>query len=145
MWRALFAAVSLAFSIGCVSKATRPTPPEPLYFAVELTEGGKRIGAPKLIGFSGKRIIAERRAPGAAESDYRLVLEPREVGPGYQLGVKLQLPSGEQSGDVAMLHGEERSLPLGPKVELKVLMMRVDSDEFRAFISTPGPAARGQI
>lgn len=145
MWRALFVAVLLAV-FGCASKARpRPGPPEPLYFAVELTEGGKRIGAPKLIGFSGKRLIAERRQPGASESDYRLVLEPQEAGAGYQLGVKVKLPSGEKQGDVALLHGEERSVPLGPNTELKVLLMRVDSEEFRSLVATPAPPGRGQI
>jgi hypothetical protein len=144
MWRALFAAFLVVVSIGCVSKGTRPSPPEPLYFAVELSAGGKRVGAPKLIGFSGKRVIAERRAPGATESDYRLVLEPREVGAGYQLGLQVQLPSGERRGEVGLFHGEERRVPLGRDVELKVLLMRVDSDEFRALIA-PIPADRGQI
>ena len=55
------------------------------------------------------------------------------------------LPSGEKSGEISLLHGEERNVPLGPETELKVMMMRVDSDEFRAFIATPAPAGRGEI
>jgi hypothetical protein len=35
-------------------------------------------------------------------------------------------------------------VPLGRDVELKVLLMRVDSDEFRALIA-PSPPDRGQI
>ena len=144
MWRALFAAVLLAV-FGCVSRGpTRPKPAQPLYFAVELTEGGKRIGSPKLLGFSGKRIVAERRAPGAAESDYRLVLEPKEAGAGYQLDLRVELPSGERRGGVGLLHGEERSVPLGAGAEVKVLLMRVDSEEFRALVDTP-VTGRGQI
>lgn len=144
MWRACSAVVWVALCVGCVSKAARPSEPEPLYFAVELSQAGKRVGAPKLVGFSGRRIVAERRAVGAAESDYRLVLEPREAGAGYQLAVAVRLPSGQHSGEVSMLHGEERSVTLGAGVEVKVLLMRVESDEFRAFIAAPA-GHHGQI
>ncbi|MBL8957192.1 MAG: hypothetical protein JNK82_40840 [Myxococcaceae bacterium] len=146
MWRALFSAVLVVVVVGCVSNvAVRPAPPQPLYFALELTEGGKRIGAPKLLGFSGKRVIAERRSPGMTDPDYRIVLEPREEGAGYQLDLRLKLPSGERRGGVTLLHGEERSVSLGDGTEAKVMLMRVDSDEFRALISTPNPGGRGQI
>jgi hypothetical protein len=46
---------------------------------------------------------------------------------------------------VALLHGQERSVPLGSGAELRVLLMRVDSDEFRALISAPDVPQRGQI
>ncbi len=145
MWRAMLAAVLLAV-FGCASSVrTRASTPQPLYFALELTEGGKRIGAPKLLGFSGKKVIAERRSPGMTDPDYRIVLEPREVGAGYQLDLRVQLPSGEHRGGVSLLHGEERSVPLGEGTEARVLLMRVDSDEFRALIAAPGPGDRGQI
>lgn len=145
MWRVLFTAVLLAV-FGCTSSVrTRSSAPQPLYFALELTEGGKRIGAPKLLGFSGKKVVAERRSPGMADPDYRIVLEPREAGAGYQLDLRVQLPSGEHRGGVALLHGEERRVPLGAGTEAKVLLMRVDSEEFRALISTPNPVDRGQI
>jgi hypothetical protein len=145
MWRVLLAAVLLAV-FGCVSNArTRSSTPQPLYFALELTDGGKRIGAPKLLGFSGKKVIAERRSPGAADPDYRIVLEPREEGAGYQLDLSVKLPSGEHRGGVTLLHGEERSVSLGNGTEARVLLMRVDSDEFRALISTTNPGDRGQI
>ena len=150
MWRALFASVFLAVSAvvvgACASEApARAAHSEPLYFAVEVMQAGKRVGAPKLLGFTGKRVTAERRAPGAAEADYRLMLDPRESGSGYRLGLHLVLPSGETSGEVGLLHGEERSVPLGPHTELKVLLMRVDSEEFRTLMRTPAPVDRGQI
>jgi hypothetical protein len=146
MWRALLCIVLVAVGIvACASNApARAAHSEPLYFAVEVMKDGKRVGAPKLLGFSGRRVTAERRAPGAAEADYRLELEPREAGTGYRLGVHLQLPSGEKRGEVGLLHGEERSVPLGPDTELKVLLMRVDSDEFRALMRPEAPD-RGQI
>jgi hypothetical protein len=145
MWRAVFAAVVLAVS-GCASeRRERAAPSEPLFFAVEVMKGGKRVGAPKLLGRSGKRVTAERRAPGAAEADYRLVLDPHEVGQGWKLGLHLTLPSGESSGELSLLHGEERSVALSPDTELKVMLMRVNSEEFRALMSTSPPADRGQI
>jgi hypothetical protein len=129
----------------CASKPVRASTPEPLYLAIEVMHEGKRIGAPKLLGFSGHKVIAERKAPGAADSDYKLVLSPRESGTGYRLGLELTLPDGSRAGDVALLHGQERSVPLGSGAELRVLLMRVNSDEFRALISAPDVPQRGQI
>jgi hypothetical protein len=130
----------------CASNGpARSASAEPLYFAVEVVKAGKKVGAPKLLGFEGHKVTAERRAPGAAEPDYRLVLEPREAGAGFRLSVELTLPDGSRSRDVALLHGEERSVALGADTELKVMMMRVDSDEFRALVKTPDVPQRGQI
>ncbi|MBK7860915.1 MAG: hypothetical protein IPJ65_20385 [Archangiaceae bacterium] len=150
MWRALFAAALLAVTAvaagACVSNApARLARAEPLYFAVEVHQHGKRVGAPRLLGLAGKKVTAERRAPGAAEADYRLVLDPHEAGGGYQLGLHLALPSGESDAELSLLHGEERSVRLGPDTELKVLLMRVDSDEFRALMQTRESVDRGQI
>lgn len=145
MWRALLAAVLLV-GLGCASNApARLAPSEPLYFAVEVLHAGKRVGAPKLLGLSGRRVIAERRAPGAPEADYRLVLDPHESGAGWRLGLQLELPSGEAHGEVGLVHGEERSIALGTNTELKVLLMRVDSDEFRLLMQAPTAPDRGQI
>ena len=84
------------------------------------------------------------KATSASDADYRLVLQPKEAGSGYRLGLELTLPGTAQRGELALLHGEERILKLGGQTELKVLLMRVDSDEFRALISVP-PGGRGQI
>jgi hypothetical protein len=150
MWRALLVSVLLCLTgVGlgaCASEApARAARFEPLYLAVEVTHAGKRVGSPKLLGMSGKRITAERRAPGAAEPDYRLVLDPKEAGTGYRLQLHLELPSGPRDGEVRLAHGEERSVPLGQDTELKVMLMRVDSDEFRALMQTTPPVDRGQI
>jgi hypothetical protein len=147
MWRGLLGTVFLVGLLvgACAPKLVRPAQAEPLYMAVEVTQGGKRIGAPKLLGFSGHKVTAERRAPGALDPDYKLVMQPREAGSGYQLALELTLPDGPHSGAVKLLHGEERSVALGGDTELKVMLMRVDSDEFRALISVEEPRQRGQI
>jgi hypothetical protein len=143
MWRGLLVT---AYLVGaCAPAPVRAGPAEPLYLAVEVMQGGKRIGAPKLLGFSGHKVTAERRAPGANEPDYKLVMSPREAGTGYRLDLELTLPDGSRSGDVSLLHGQERDVPLGDGTELRVLLMRVDSDEFRALISTKDTPQRGQI
>jgi hypothetical protein len=145
MWRALLPLALLAFVCACVAdKSATAGAAEPLYFAVEVLKDGKRVGAPRLLGFSGRQITAERRLPGALEADYRLVLQPREAGSGYRLGLELTLPDGARRGELALLHGEERSVKLGSHTELKVMLMRVDSDEFRALMAEPR-SDRGQI
>jgi hypothetical protein len=117
---------------GCSLRTqAREPPPEPLYFSVELSQAGHRIGSPKLIGFTGKKVIAERRSPGASLSDYRLTLEPEGRDGAYQLGIKVELPDNKAEGDVSLLHGEERRVLLANRTEVKVLLMRVNSEEFR--------------
>src|SRR5205823_12775741 len=65
--------VILLFAAACAGPRAAPRS-EPLYFAVEMFHAGKRIGAPHLLGFTGHQVTAERRAPGALQADYRLVL-----------------------------------------------------------------------
>jgi hypothetical protein len=143
MWRGLsFVLISV---VACATEPVRPPPPDALYLAVEVMQHGKRIGAPKLLGFAGHKVTAERHTPGSSDPDYRLVLSPHEAGSGYRLALELTLPDGAKSGDVQLLHGEERRVPLGNDTELKVLLMRVDSDEFRALMAVPEPKLRGQI
>ena len=143
MWRGLF---FLLLMVGaCAPKPVRAGTAEPLYLAVEVMQGGKRIGAPKLLGFSGHKVTAERRTPGSEAADYKLVMSPREAGSGYQLGLELTLPDRSRAKNISLLHGQERSVQLDADTELKVMLMRVDSDEFRALISTKETPQRGQI
>jgi hypothetical protein len=136
-----------SLAIGC---ATPPAveglaaPRQQLYFALELTQDGRKLGAPQLLGFEGRQVVAEKRAPGAAEPEYRLVLKPRESGTGYNVVLELMLPSGKKVGEVALLHGEERSVQLG-EAELKLMLLRVDSPEFRALMALAPAAGRGTI
>ena len=118
---------------------------EQLYFALELTHDGHRLASPQLLGFEGKQVIAEKLAPGATQPDYRLVLKPRESGAGYKVVLELVLPSGKKLGEVALLHGEERSVHLGASTELKLLLLRVDSPEFRALMHLAPSRQRGII
>jgi hypothetical protein len=144
MWRGLL--FTAFFVVGaCAPKPVRAPTAEPLYLAVEVMQGGKRIGAPKLLGFAGHKVTAERRAPGSEDADYKLVMHPREAGVGYQLGLELTLPDGSHASDVSLLHGQERSVRMDKDTELRVLLMRVDSEEFRALISAKEIPQRGQI
>lgn len=138
--------LTLIAGIGC----GRPSPVEPsarqqLYFAIELSQDGHRIGSPQLLGFEGRQVVAEKRAPGAIQPDYRLVLRPRESGAGYKVVLEVVLPSGKKLGEVALLHGEEASVQLGDATELKLLLMRVDSPEFRALMQLKPQTGRGTI
>ncbi len=132
--------------VGCATPLPElPSARQQLYFALELTQDGHKIGSPQLLGFEGKQVVAEKRAPGASEPDYRLVLRPSEVGAGYKVVLEVVLPSGRKLGEVVVLHGEERSVQLGDATELKLLLMRVDSPEFRALMQLKPGADRGTI
>ena len=143
----IFLTLVVAWVAGCArppSTAEGAPAREQLYFSIELSEDGHKLGAPQLLGFEGRQVVAEKRAPGAAEPDYRLVLKPRESGAGYKVVLELILPSGKKLGEVALLHGEERSVRLGD-AELKLMLLRVDSPEFRALMALAPSTQRGNI
>jgi hypothetical protein len=100
------------------------------------------VARPKLLGESGKLLRAERRAPGALSPDYRLALVPSLLeGGGYSLALDLALGGGLRGhSDVPLLHGQERRVELGAapgELEVSVMLMRVDSPEFRALMELP--------
>ncbi len=132
----------LAGACASERQATRPT--EALYLAVEVSENGRTVAAPKVLGFEGHSITAERRLPGQTAPAYRLVLTPEEAGSGYRVLLDLELPSGKRvGGRVSLLHGEERAVRLDATTTLTVMLMRVDSAEFKALVDAPprrGPA-----
>jgi hypothetical protein len=121
-------------AVSCASQVPVTRVPQQLYLAVEVQEQGHTIARPKVVGYEGRNITVERRQPDSAMADYRLVLIPKEEGQGYGVKLDLQLPSGRRLGHVGLLHGEERRVLLDNEIELKVMLMRVDSDEFRALV-----------
>ena len=132
--------------VGCATPLPeRASSRQQLYFALELSQDGHRLGSPQLLGFEGRQVVAEKRAPGATQPDYRLVLRPTETGAGYKVVLEVMLPSGKKIGEVVVLHGEERRVQLGDATELKLLLMRVDSPEFRALMQLKPGAGRGTI
>lgn len=141
----LSAVLGLVVLVGCATQAPARRASEQLYLAVELREHGHTVAAPRLLGFEGHRITAQRTAPGATAPDYRLVLRPEESGSGYRVWLDVQTAQGSRRGKVGLLHGEERSIALDPETELKVMIMRVDSPEFRALLSPSAAPTRGAI
>jgi hypothetical protein len=132
----------------CASSAPAARDPDKLYFAIRVEQDGRSVGAPRLLGFEGRRLFAEKWTPGAPLPDYRLLLQPKEEGPGYGISLDLELPSGRSSGRLGLLHGEERTITLNPRTRLTLMVMRVDSPEFRALMRTApmkGSSAPGAI
>ncbi|MET0401725.1 MAG: hypothetical protein ABW123_04940 [Cystobacter sp.] len=110
---------------------------EPLYFALEVRRQGQLVAQPKLLGETGRIVRAERRKPGAARPDYRLVLVPTTRGETFHLELDLDLPELKGHSELSLLHGEERRLQLGRwpgELEVSLLLMKVDSPEFRALM-----------
>jgi hypothetical protein len=130
--------LSLFALAGCASQTTATRPPEALYLAVEVREHGETVARPHVVGFEGRDIQVQH-------PKYRLLLSPKEEGQGYGLSLDLELPSGHRLGHVGLLHGEERRVTLDDGVELKVLLMRVDSPEFRALIERSPKAGQTTI
>ncbi len=110
---------------------------EPLYFALEVRRDGRLVAQPKLLGETGRTIRAERRKPGAPHSDYQLILTPIAEGETYHLSLELTLPELRGHSELALLHGQQRKVQLGRvpgELEVSLLLMRVDSPEFRALM-----------
>lgn len=130
----LLSLATLIVTAGCASQAQATRAPEALYLAIEVQEHGQTVAKPKVLGFEGKNITVERRQPNAPIADYKLVVTPSEEGQGYGVKLDLELPSGRRLGHVGLLHGEERRVMLDDEIELKVMLMRVDSPEFKALV-----------
>jgi len=135
----------LVVAVGCAAQAPVTRAPEALYLAVEVREHGQTVARPKMLGYEGKNITVERRQPNAESADFRLVLMPKEEGQGYGVKLDLQLPSGRRLGHVGLLHGEERRVVLDQDTELKVMLMRVDSPEFKALVHRSPRLAKSAI
>ncbi|XXF81532.1 hypothetical protein P2318_06490 [Myxococcaceae bacterium GXIMD 01537] len=130
--------------------APAPARAESLYFALEVRREGRLVAQPKLLGETGRTVRAERRRPGATQPDYRLVLTPTAEGEAFRLELDLALPELRGHSELALLHGQERKVQLGRfpgELEVSLLLMRVDSPEFRALMDlgaddSAQPAAR---
>jgi len=119
---------------------------EPLYFALEVRREGRLVAQPKLLGETGRTLRAERRKPGAPLPDYQLVLTPIVEGGLYHLSLELALPELRGHSELALLHGQQRKLQLGKvpgELEVSLLLMKVDSPEFRALMDLADDSATG--
>ena len=123
-----------------------PAQAEPLYFALEVRREGRLVAQPKLLGETGRTVRAERRKPGAAQPDYQLVLTPIVEGGLYHLSLELTLPELRGHSELALLHGQQRKLQLGKvpgELEVSLLLMKVNSPEFRALMDLADGTATG--
>ena len=135
-WLISVLVMAAAAQAGCASDTHATRAAEPLYLALKVSENGHTVGSPRVLGFEGRSITTERRAPGATLPDYRLRLRPEEAGNGYRVLLDLELPSGKHlGGRLKLMHGEERVVRLDASTQLTVLLMRVDSPEFKALMN----------
>ena len=121
----------------CLAALPQEAEAEPLYFALEVRREGRLVAQPKLLGETGRTVRAERRQPGAVQADYRLVLTPTKQGEVFHLELDLALPELKGHSELSLLHGQERRVQLGRwpgDLEVSLLLMKVDSPEFRALM-----------
>ena len=132
--------------LACLAALPTQAQAEPLYFALEVRREGRLVAQPKLLGETGRTVRAERRKPGASEPDYRLVLTPTAEGETFRLELDLMLPEIKGHSQLALLHGQERRVQLGRypgDLEVSLLLMKVDSPEFRALMDLSAEPAVG--
>ncbi|MGZ3457366.1 MAG: hypothetical protein ACXU86_02555 [Archangium sp.] len=137
--------LALVVGLACIAALPRQAQAEPLYFALEVRHEGRLVAQPKLLGETGRTVRAERRKPGASAPDYRLVLTPRAEGETFHLELDLMLPEVQGHSELALLHGQERRVQLGRypgDLEVSLLLMKVDSPEFRALMDLADPKDR---
>ncbi|HLT31354.1 MAG TPA: hypothetical protein VK013_15050 [Myxococcaceae bacterium] len=118
---------------------------EVIYLQLELRRDGKVVGQPQLVGETGKALKAVRRAPGAVQPDWSLQLMPRAEGDHYELQLGLEIGERRGHSDVSLDHGQRRQVRLegNDELEVRVLLMRVDSPEFRALMDLPPEPREG--
>jgi hypothetical protein len=130
--RPLFVVLAALVAAGCAADV--PPQPEALYVAVEVEQHGKTVAAPHLLGFEGRHIIVEK-GQEADRPAYRLTLLPRQEGGGFGVRFDVELPDmAHRVGRIALVHGEERRVTLDGDTQLKLMVMRVDSPEFRSLV-----------
>jgi hypothetical protein len=134
--------------LGCSAPARTQVRGEPLYLAVEVYRGEQLVGRPKVLGEAGRKVVALRRADPSLPADYRLSLLPVPDGEGYRVEVDVELPDGAGHSLLWLEHGEQKRVVLGPgpsPLSLSLLVMKVDSPEFRALmeLSQDGPGVGG--
>ena len=138
LYLAVIAAVVMA---SCRSVAPAESP-EALYVTVEVEQHGKTVAAPHLLGFEGRHIIVQKEQE-ADRPAYRLTLLPQQQAGGFGVKFDVELPDlAHRVGQLALVHGEERQVALPGDTLLKLMVMRVDSPEFRSLMQrTPGRKA----
>lgn len=143
---ALLAIVTLSLGeVACAAETANVRNAEKLYFSLELRSGGKLVGQPKLLGESGRWVRAEKRPDGSDVADYALSLLPTNEGrDAYRVVLDVNLPAAGADGhrELALLHGEVKKLQLGRQpgdLEVELMLMKVDSPEFRALMNLPDP------
>jgi hypothetical protein len=141
----LWSIAATALVVAGVSSCARdevPPEPEQLYVSVEVEQHGKTVAAPHLLGFEGRHIIVQK-GQEADRPAYRLTLLPQQQAGGFGVKFDVELPDmAHRVGRIALVHGEERRVTLEGDTQLKVMVMRVDSPEFRSLVlRTPGRKA----
>jgi hypothetical protein len=122
---------------------------EPLYFSLAVSQGGKPLARPQLVGETGKdlKLLLSQR-DGSPRLALRLkpALARPYDGSHFGVEVSLELPGRavlERSFTVQ--HGEELHAQMGEGVELTLLAMRVRSPEFEAYLQSAPPRVDGSL
>lgn len=141
-------ATLITAALGALALGLHPAPAagEGLFLAVELREGGSMVARPMLVGETNKPVRVVLRPDAARPPKLTMSLLPRRDVGGYRVTVEVDLPGrlSGATGELALAHGEEGGLGwhgASGTVELKLLLMRVDSPEFDAYMAIARKAA----
>ena len=133
-------AVGLLLGMACAAAAAelwhdRDEKNVPLYVSMEIRQAGHVVARPQLVGTSGHTLhMLLRRRDGSPRLS--LELDPTLRGPRVGLDLELNLPLEHGLGQSMVLqHGQEATFTLSRDVQVKVLVMRVKSPEFEAYIA----------
>jgi hypothetical protein len=140
--------VGLGLSFKPTAAAQETGVGEKLFFALEVLDGTQVLARPNLVGVEGKPLKLFLSYPND-EMTPKLVIEltPSRSGSDYDIGVSLSIPGSLDGAKdhVRLGNGEEREVAWNTAahpVRMKVLLMRVSSPEFKAYLDlgsrTPG-------
>jgi hypothetical protein len=147
---ALLIITGIAIALGCMAIRSKPSD-ERLYLALQIEDSaGEIIARPRLLGEAGRPLSMMLRDPAHPDlARLELELKPERAGDAYRIQMTVALPgqAGQGSGELSLAHGEERCLQLDGwgaacPLSVKLLLMRVDSPEFEAFVGLAPREAR---
>lgn len=136
-WAAGGLLVGLLAGALSTSFGTRAEAGEPLYFALEVKQGGRLVARPQLLAESGKEVeaVLVRR-----DGSPRLGLSLRPTYADGRCGVDMTVDLPDAASfrrSFELANGEELSHWLDADTEVRVLMMKVRSPEFGAYMASP--------
>jgi hypothetical protein len=111
-----------------------PVQPVPLYFSMKVFRRGQLIAQPQMVGQTDLDVVEVLRDP-KGDPRMSLTLRPKASGDHYGVACILDLPDEQGlQREFNLRHGEQIHARMSGDVDVEMMVMRVQSPEFRAWV-----------